>query len=110
MEGAIRLALAIWKNAVVENAETGEGLDHRILEIRQLPREVLVYRDIDAHRAWAQDGATSENADTMVHFIAGTESITVVVDDPRQAQMRALLEAISQHVGQDIFWMRAYAA
>jgi hypothetical protein len=57
MEGAIRLALAIWKNAVVESAETGERLDHRIVEIRELPREVLVYRDVDAHRAWAQDGA-----------------------------------------------------
>jgi hypothetical protein len=110
LEGAIRLAVVLWSEAVVENAETGEVLDRVFMGPRALPREVLVYKNVAARDSWARDGAVSENANLMVHIIRGPESLTVVVDDPGEPSMRGLLDAIRDHIYQDIFWMRADAA
>jgi hypothetical protein len=46
----------------------------------------------------------------MIHVIRGADSMTIVVDDPSAAELAPLLDAIRDHVYQDIFWMRADAA
>ena len=109
-EGAIRIVLVFWPDAVVENAETGELLSRGLVGIRKLPCEVLVYKNADARDSWAVNGAIPENANSMIHVICGVDSITIVVDDPSAAEMPAVLSAIRDHVVQDIFWMRADAA
>lgn len=110
MDGAIRIVNVFWPGAVLENAETTELLDGGFLGVRELPREVLIYKNADARASWAVNGAVPENSNQMVHMICGADSITIVVDDPNSAEMPALLDAISGHVYQDIFWMRADAA
>ncbi len=109
-EGTIRILRASWRNSVVENAETGEFLGPVFFGFEELPSEVLIYKNAAAHDSWAAHGATPENANLMVHIIRGENSMTLVVDDPNAAEMRALIAAIYDHVHQDIFWMRADAA
>jgi len=110
MEGAIRIVNVLWPGAVLENAESAELLDSGVLGLRELPGEVLIYKSADARESWALNGAVPENANQMVHMICNAESLTIVVDDPNSAEMRELLDAIRDHVYQDIFWMRADAA
>ena len=110
MEGAIRVVLASWQEAVVENAETGELLGRGFVGVRELPNEVLIYKNADAQRSWSADGATPKNANLMIHVMRGVDSMTIVVDEPSEAEMSALVSAIRDHVYQDIFWMRADAA
>lgn len=109
MEGAIRLVRACWQEAVVENAETGELLPDCV-GFRELPQEVLIYKNAAAREAWAAGGATAENANLMLHFLRESDSMTIVVDDPSSPEMSALIDSIREHVYQDIFWMRADAA
>lgn len=109
-EGVIRLALAFWQEAVVEDAETGEILGRAVVGVTELPQEVLIYRDACARDSWAKSGAVPENANSMIHVIRGTDSVTIVVDEPATAEMASLLDAVHILVYQDIFWMRAHAA
>ena len=97
-EGAIRLVLAFWHEAVVENAETGELLSLGSVGVRKLPHEVLIYKNADARESWAANGAIPENANLMVHIIRGADSMTIMVDEPSAAEMAAILDAINDHV------------
>ena len=109
-EGTVRLALALWRDAVVEDAETGELLGSVIGTDRELPSEILIYRNAFARDCWVAHGAVPENASSMIHVVRDEDSVTVIVDDPDTQEMAALLEAVRDHVYQDIFWMRAGAA
>ena len=46
----------------------------------------------------------------MVHLLANSESLTVVVDDGSQGEMKALLEAIGASLKMDLFLMARSAA
>lgn len=109
-EGVLRTVCAVWRQGVVENAETSEIVSLTSIATQTLPCELLIYKNIAAKQAWAANGATSENTNSMVHLIRGQDSITVVVDDPHAVEMSALIKAIRDHVSQDILWMRADAA
>lgn len=110
MEGMIRLVVNSWREAIVENAETGEQLDGRFVGFQPIPREVLVYRNSAAREAWTKDGATRENANTMLHFVCGSDSVTLVLDDPQDVAIQELLSEVHHLAYQDIFWMRGTAA
>jgi hypothetical protein len=109
-DGAVRVVRAFWSEAVAEDADTGETLSRVPDGARGVPGEVLVYRDEAARHSWTGKGATPENLNLMVHIIRGSDSMTLVVDDPSSEEMSKLIEAIRGHVDQDIFWMRADAA
>ena len=110
MEGAIRLVRASWREAIVENAETGELLSRDSVGVEELPAELLIYKNASARGSWRANGAIPENANLMVHILRGNESMTIVVDDPNTAEMAIMVAAIRDHVYQDIFWIRADAA
>ena len=111
MEGMIRLVVNSWREAIVENAETGEQLDGRFVGFQPIPREVLVYRNSAAREAWVRDGAgTLENANSMLHFVCGSDSITLVLDDRHDVAIQELLSDVHNLAYQDIFWMRGTAA
>jgi hypothetical protein len=110
-DGAVRIVRASWQEAVVENAETGELLQRdSLVGVGELPTEIFVYKSTAARASWTAKGAAPENANLMVHIIRGENSMTIVVDDPSATEMEVLIAAISDHVYQDIFWMRATAA
>jgi len=98
VEGAIQIILTFWPDAVAENAETGELLDRDFVGVREAPSEVLVYKNADSRGSWSSNGAIPENANLMIEIICGTDSITVVVDDPDAAEMFAILNKIRDHI------------
>jgi hypothetical protein len=102
-DGAIRIVRAFWPDAILEDAETAELLDPNFVGVRELPGEVLIYKNEVARDSWAVNGAVPDNANLMIHIVRGVDSITIVVDDPSAAEMPALLRAICDHVYQDIF-------
>lgn len=110
MEAVIRSLLVHWKRAIVENAQTGKTIVLPLPVEESFPREVFVYKDVESCKLWERLGAVEKTADTMVHVLQGTESITVVVDDPQSVAMAHMLRDIHQLLGQDIFWIRAVAA
>ncbi len=82
----LRALMNLWPHAVIARADvpvtTPIGLRaanwYEVLEFQ----EYFVARDEPALRAWLADGATKENADTMVHVLLTPVSLTAVVDDP----------------------------
>lgn len=109
VDGAIRHALIVWKEALLEDADTGELLDGDFVGV-PVPREIFIYKNSAARDSWAKNGAVSENANSMIHMIRGAQSVTLVVDDPRETDMRVFLDAMRDYFKQDLFWMRAVAA
>jgi len=110
MEGTVRLLRASWSEAVVENAETGELLGFDSVRLTELPEELLIYKNSTAQDSWKVNGAIPENENLMIHALRGDQSITIVVDDPVADEMSYIIQAIRDHVYQDIFWIRADAA
>ncbi len=74
----------VWPEAVIISAE---------------PLEWFVYRDELAHQRWNRDGASPENANTMIHLIAEPwNALTLVLDDPTAPAAQAALRRVMQIV------------
>jgi hypothetical protein len=58
-----------------------------------LPHEAFVYRDRASFDAWEREGATPENAGSMVHILVGLNSMTLVGDPSVTALITAILGA-----------------
>jgi hypothetical protein len=84
----------IWPNAVFEDARSDKRAgNYSDLRLEGLD-EVFVYCDAAAAARWDELGAEPELANTMVHVLCSSKSITVVVDDPSNDQIAAFLSAI----------------
>jgi len=96
----------IWRGAYFQDAESRET--HLLSgDWAQLygsaSREFFVYRDRAASEAWARDGASPENANTMLHFLlddvperhSGLQRLTLVCDE-RTREIEGLLAALQQ--------------
>jgi hypothetical protein len=72
----------LWPDGVYHDAESTTARS-----LRESPspsaeptlREFLVYSDMDAFRSWATEGATTENADQVLHVFVEPSSLTFVV-------------------------------
>src|SRR5436190_22616735 len=100
---ALELAIACirksWGGAIVQDAETAkEFLSDELIPFRSLC-EILVYCDRSAFASWARYGATRSNKNRMIHLLAShenqNETLTVVVGDSEDAEMKAILKDIS---------------
>lgn len=95
LEVVARAAVFAWRNAVFEDAESGAAHDC----IGDVPfsgmRELFVFRDPQARAAWDSEGGTAENSNTMLHVLADSDSVTIVVDDAAEPAIAALLAAIA---------------
>lgn len=93
LESAARIIHQFWPHARFEDAVTGDKYDH----YGQIPfrrvRELLVYRDAQAEAAWDAEDANSP-PNSMVYFILGRDSITVVMDDPDAVGMMSILGSL----------------
>lgn len=58
-------------------------------------KEFFVCEDQRALRSWCEHGAVAENLGTMVHILATSESLTVVVDDVEGPLGRLLRDALA---------------
>lgn len=87
MEFIVRMIRHLWKNAPVEDPDTDK-------EPCGLERELFIYKDLAAADSWKNNGAIPENADTMIHILRGSGTVTMVVDNPGSAEMKQLIEDI----------------
>ncbi|MEO6809384.1 MAG: hypothetical protein ABI353_09770 [Isosphaeraceae bacterium] len=68
-------------------------------------REFFIYYDLAAARSWHEDGATSENLNTMIYVVLGNRtrpaanlrSITIVCGE-LSGEMRALMDEIQMSI------------
>jgi hypothetical protein len=101
LDGCVRIVQHHWPQARFEDPVTGK----KYPSYRQIPigrvRELLVYPDRQAETAW-DVGHLDAPANSMLHLIDSPPFITVVLDDPKAADMRSLLESIRAILGMDI--------
>lgn len=111
LEACARIVGRHWPDARFEDAITGD----KYQRLGDIPfgrvRELLAYPSASAEAAWdAETADCSENS--MLYLIARLEDITVVIDNPETAEMRSILNAISDLLrsGFDILFTYAKAA
>ena len=104
-EEALRVAQHVWPDAVAEDGDTGEFIrtDLQWNAFAGL-RAIMIYKDPIAREAWENQGGVCENLNKMIHLVAEWEKITIVVDDPNQAEVKQIIKGIKsiiQRIGQD---------
>lgn len=93
----VRLLLAAWPDAIVEDAETDEAPSPLSrLRASALPAELFVYRDARALDAWEEHGGTDDNVDSMIHVMLGPTTVTCVVDPREGSETRAIAGRIER--------------
>ena len=104
---AVRLVRMRWPRAVFEDAINGTVFrKYADLPFRYL-REIFVYRDEDARQKWDELGADPSHANTMVHLLISSSTLTVVVDSLDDANMKEVVDAIASGLRTDILTMTA---
>ena len=109
LEGCIRIIGRYWPDARLEDAVTAE----KYRRVGDVPfgrvRELLVYPDADAEKAWdADDPNAAENS--MLYLIVRSEDVTVVLDNPDTAEMHSILNAIENILRTDLLFAYSRAA
>lgn len=98
LPAAVRYVLDRWPNGVTQDGDTGRRFDRfASVEFGNL-REVFVYRDEPAFHSWERLGADATNANQMVHLLASSRCLTIVVDD-----LQDMVSASIVHGLQDLF-------
>jgi hypothetical protein len=100
-----------WPTAVAEDAASGELLWPSVPFVTFVGRrEIMVYTDSNARESWGHLGADPSNSNTMIHVLAATDSVTLIVDDPNDKTAHEILEGIKKFLANDIFHIPAEVA
>jgi len=93
LDSAAHAILRRWRRAVFQSAE---GAVFETLGDVPLSgaSELFVYRDAASLLDWETQGATPENATTMIHLLASDDGLTVVVGDPDESVASAVLKEL----------------
>ena len=106
IEVATRIIRLRWRHAVFEDALTGDDYDH----YAQIPfvaiEELFVYRNSAAAQLWDDEGAVLEACNSMIHVIADSEILTVVIDD-LDKEMGTIIDAIRSAFDDEIHFLPA---
>ena len=93
LDACVRIIREYWPQATFEDALNGDKYGHYAgLPFGRL-RELFVYPDASAEKAWDQ-GDASAATNTMLYLILSPGQLTVTLDDPNSEQMRSMLESI----------------
>lgn len=85
---------ALWPESVLEDTETDGAVPLHQIVPGELPSEFFIYKSPQWLASWDADGATEENANTMIHFLLNGESVTWVIAESPDDEVRM----ISEHV------------
>ncbi|HEY7329946.1 MAG TPA: hypothetical protein VH592_20085 [Gemmataceae bacterium] len=103
LEACVRIVQRCWPHARFEDVETGE----KYAWYGDIPlgrvRELFAYSDAQAEAAWDADRPDSP-PNSMLYLILSPDFVTVVIDDPNTAEMRAMLESF-RTILSPIKWM-----
>jgi hypothetical protein len=109
LDAVVRCVYRHWPDMIVQDGATGNRLhSYASIPFGRLP-ELLIYRNEEFLRSWAQTGASSANANAMVHVLADAHCLTLVVDDPQEEVMQSLVSEIQQIVAEQALWARCAA-
>jgi hypothetical protein len=101
LDACARIVQRRWPHARFEDAITGE----KYARYDDIPlgrvSELFAYPDGNAEAAWDADSPDSP-PNSMLYLILSSDSITVVLDDPDTADMRAMLGAFRTMLETDI--------
>jgi hypothetical protein len=101
LDACTRIVQLRWPHARFEDAVTGE----KYARYGDIPlgrvRELFAYPDDSAEAAW-DAGRSDSPPNSMLYLILSPDSVTVVLDDPDTADMRAMLEAFRTILETDI--------
>ena len=75
----VQVVLKYWPSGIVESVNE---------------REVLVYRDQESLELWTEYGAVAAGYNSMIHLLAQTGLLTVVVDEADDPQITPILREI----------------
>lgn len=92
-EETLKLIRFEWKQLLVENADSGDLIAFEFPYFQSLPNEFFVYENALAKQSWDEQGADSQNANTMFHVIVQDHQVTIVVDDPSSPICRNVIGA-----------------
>ena len=101
LDACARIVQRCWPHARFEDAETGEKYARYGDIPLGLVRELFAYPDASAEAAWDADRPDSP-PNSMLYLILSPNFVTVVLDDPNTADMRAMLEAFQTMLETDI--------
>jgi hypothetical protein len=104
---ATRVVMRHWPGCLIQNGDTGEAMPSYAEWNFAAIRELLVNKTAEASRLWDQLGACEATNGTLVHLIANTNTLTVVVDDVPTSEMNSMLREIRRALIQDLFASRA---
>ena len=103
---SLRLIRRFWKDAVVEDAYTGEKIDLTRDALLPEMSDVFVYPDKETAGKWDELGAEPELANTMIHILVRESAVTLVVDDPDSGIMVEIISSLHSALS-DAFWTHA---
>jgi hypothetical protein len=95
LESVVRVIARRWPSCVLVDAEICQRLDSFEAGAFGGLRELLVFRDEPSREIWERLGADPDNAHTLIYAIAGARSVTLVVEDPRTALARAVIDELT---------------
>jgi hypothetical protein len=101
LDSCARLIREYWPLATFENALTADKYDrYEDLPFGRL-RELFVYPDRSAEKAWDQGDANAAT-NSMIYLILSPDNVTVILDDPNTEEMRSMLESIRCCLARDV--------
>ena len=75
LDWCARAMMEVWKQAVIQDAGTGEIFaDYAHVPFTRM-KEMMIYRDEETLRSWDELGADETNRNTMVHFVFASEGM-----------------------------------
>jgi hypothetical protein len=98
LPAAVRYVLGRWPTGVTQDGGTGRRFDRFAAMNFGKLREVFVYRDEQALHSWERLGADPSNANQMVHLLASSGRLTIVVDDLQDIVSASIVRGL-----QDLF-------
>ena len=109
-EETVKMIRLEWKQLLIENADSGDLIAFGSLFYQPLPNEFFVYKDALAKESWDDQGACSQNANTMFHIILQDRQVTLVVDDPLSPACRNVIGTLKEFARELSFLRLEFAA
>ena len=98
MPTVVKTIIQYWPKATFENAISGDKFDkYGKIPFKQLD-ELFIHRDAEIEIA-CDSGEWPPN--TMIYVIARDNDFTIIVDDPEDAEMKKIIDAIKLAIKND---------
>jgi hypothetical protein len=107
LDVATRIIRRRWRDCLAEDGETGNPLPpYGQMGFAGLS-EILFNKTAQTSQLWEELGSCEATNGTLIHLLAGANTLTVVVDDEPTLEMKSIVSEIRGALIQDLFASRA---